>query len=57
MYLSPNLSFQAASASQMATGQWPCQAAWKDKLGLRSLSLVSAVMLDVNQIEHQITFK
>ena len=35
MYLSPNLSFQAALASQMASGQWPCQAAWKDKLGLR----------------------
>ena len=39
------------SQSQAAwSGQWlfwMAQAVWKDKLGLSSLSLVSAVMLDV----------
>ena len=46
-YLSPNYSFQAAWASQTATG-WSKQLG-KDNLGLDmcSLSLFSAVMLDV----------
>ena len=46
-YLSPNLSFQAALASQMVTGRSKQHGKTNWDWDMRSLSLVSAVMLDV----------
>ena len=47
LYLSPNLSFQAALASQMVTGRSKQHGKTNWDWDMRSLSLVSAVMLDV----------